>query len=84
LTTAILVPAFLAWYRYFIATGWLLATLAPTNTIRSLPIQSLYEQVVAATPSAPLSPKVLGEWQTRAALSIELVPIARTAFCAAK
>jgi hypothetical protein len=30
-----------------------------------------------------LSPKVLGEWHTRAALSIELVPIARAAFCAA-
>ena len=38
---------------------------------------------MAATPSASLSAKVLGEWQTRAALSIELVPIARTAFCAA-
>jgi hypothetical protein len=41
------------------------------------------EQVVAATPSASLSPKVLGEWQRRAELSIELVPIARTAFWAA-
>ena len=38
---------------------------------------------MAATPSASFSPKVLGEWQTRAALSIELVPIARAAFCAA-
>ena len=62
------------------ATGWLLATFEPTKTIRSVPIQSEYEQVVAATPSACLSPNVLGEWQTRAALSIELVPIARAAF----
>ena len=38
---------------------------------------------MAATPSASFSPKVLGEWHTRAALSIAFVPIARTAFCAA-
>ena len=38
---------------------------------------------MAATPTASLSAKVLGEWQTRAALSIEFVPIARTAFWAA-
>jgi len=62
----------------------LLATLDPMKTIRSVPIQSVYEQVVAATPSALLRPNVLGEWQIRAALSILLLPSARTAFCAAK
>ncbi len=39
--------------------------------------------MLTATPSASLSAKVLGEWQTRAALSIEFVPIARAAFWAA-
>jgi hypothetical protein len=57
--------------------------LEPMNTTRSLPIQSVYEQVVAATPTDSFSPNVLGEWHTLAALSIELVPIARTAFWAA-
>ncbi len=75
-----MVPAFFARCRYFVATGWLLATFEPMKTTRSVPIQSLYEHVVAPTPSASLIPKVLGEWQTRAALSIELVPSARTAF----
>ncbi len=64
-------------------TGWLLATLEPMNTIRSLLSQSVYEHVVAATPIASFSPKVLGEWHTRAALSMALVPMARAAFCAA-
>ena len=54
-------PAFFARCRYLVVTGWLLATLEPMKTIRSVPIQSEYEQVVAATPSASLSPKVLGE-----------------------
>ena len=78
-----LVPALRARYRYFIATGWLLATFEPMKTIRSLPTQSVYEHEVAAIPSCCLSADVLGEWQTRAALSIELVPIALTAFWAA-
>ena len=67
---------------YFVATGWLLATLEPKNTTRSLPIQSLYEQVAAATPRPALSAVVLGEWQMRAALSMALLPSARTAFWA--
>ncbi len=54
------------------------------KTIRSEPIQSVYEQVVAADPMACFSATVEGEWQIRAALSTELVPRARTAFCAAK
>ncbi len=62
-------------------TGWLLARFDPMNTTRSLPIQSEYEHVVAPTPRASLRAIVLGEWQTRAALSTELVPSARTAFC---
>ena len=76
-------PAFFAWWRYLVVTGWLFATFEPMKTIRSVPIQSEYEQVDAATPSASLRPNVEGEWQTRAALSIEFVPIARAAFCAA-
>ncbi|MEJ2288625.1 MAG: hypothetical protein P8Y02_08270 [Deinococcales bacterium] len=38
--------------------------------------------VVAATPSPALSPTVLGEWHTLAALSTLFVPSARIAFCA--
>ena len=60
-----------------------MATFEPMKTIRSVPIQSVYEHVVAPTPIASFRPKVLGEWQTRAALSIEFVPSARTAFWAA-
>ena len=63
-------------------TGWLLATLEPRNVTRSVPIRSVYEQVVAATPSVGLRPKVLGEWQIRAELSMLFVPMARTAFWA--
>src|SRR4029453_8737831 len=83
LTTATFVPSFFAWYRDFMLTGCLFALLEPMKRTRSLPIQSLYEQVVAPTPSASLRPNVLGAWQTRAALSIELLPSARTAFCTA-
>ncbi len=57
-TTATRVPAFLAWWRYLVVTGWLLATFEPMKTIRSVPIQSEYEQVDAATPSASLRPNV--------------------------
>jgi hypothetical protein len=38
--------------------------------------------VVAASPSERFSATVLGAWQTRAALSTLLVPIARIAFWA--
>ncbi len=47
LTTATRVPDRRAWYRYFIVTGWLFGVFEPKNTMRSLPIQSVYEQVVA-------------------------------------
>ena len=42
---------------------------APTKTSRSVPIQSPYEQVVAATPSIARNATLLGAWQIRAALS---------------
>ena len=63
-------------------TGWLFGTSQPKNTIRSVPIQSLYEQVDAATPSDCFSATVLGAWQRRAALSTWLVPSARATFWA--
>ena len=81
-TTTTRVPAARASCRYLVATGWLLAMFEPTNTTRSLPIPSRYEQVVAAMPIISLSAVVLGAWHTRAALSMALVPMARTAFWA--
>ena len=63
-------------------TGWPLATLEPNNTMRSLLITSVYEQVVAATPIVFLRVVVDGAWQTRAALSMLLLPRKRVNFCA--
>ena len=76
LTTAIFAPRFLARNRYFMKTGWPLATSEPNRTTRSLSITSRYEQVVAATPIAAFNAVVDGAWQTRAALSTLFVPIA--------
>ena len=47
-------------------TGWLLARLLPMMMIRSVPIQSLSEQVGAPKPSVCLSPTVEAAWQSRA------------------
>ena len=63
-------------------TGCALATLAPNRMIRSLPITSVYEHVVAATPICCLSAVVDGAWHTRAALSTLFVPMKRVTFCA--
>ena len=62
------------------ATGWLLAILLPTKMTKSLPIQSEYEQVVAAHPTVAVNPAVLGAWQTRALVSTWLVPKKRATF----
>jgi hypothetical protein len=61
----------------------LLAVLEPKNTMRSVPSQSVYEQVVAPWPSVLLIATVEAAWHRRAELSTWLVPIARAAFCAA-
>ena len=45
---------------YFVATGWLFGTSLPKNTRRSVPIQSAYEHVDAATPRVCFIPVVLG------------------------
>jgi hypothetical protein len=66
LTTITRVPSRLAWARYFIVTGWLLARCDPMITTRSLPIMSLSEQVGAATPSVSFNPATLAAWQSRA------------------
>ena len=63
-------------------TGWALATLAPNSTMRSLSMTSVYEHVVAPTPIVRFSVVVDGAWQTRAALSMLLVPRNRVTFCA--
>ena len=64
-------------------TGWLLGVLEPKKMIRSAPIQSRYEQVVAPWPSVFFIAEVEAAWHSRAELSTWLVPIARAAFCAA-
>ncbi len=56
-------------------TGWAFATSEPKSTIRSLPMTSVYEHVVAPTPSVSFSAIVDGAWHTRAALSTLLVPM---------
>ncbi len=63
-------------------TGWPLATFAPNSTMRSLLMTSVYEHVVAATPMVFFNVVVDGAWQTRAALSMLLVPRNRVTFCA--
>src|SRR5947208_4515124 len=49
-TTAPLVHCVFAYYRYMVDTGWLFGTSDQKKTIRSLQIQSEYEQVADATP----------------------------------
>ncbi len=63
-------------------TGWLLATLAPHSTTRSVSSTSCIEHVEAATPSACLRATVDGAWHVRAAESMLAMPIARAAFAA--
>ncbi len=79
LTTTTRHPRFLARYRYFMNTGWLLAGLVPQSTTRSLSITSWSEHVEAATPMVSLRPTVDGAWQTRAAESTLATPMARAA-----
>ena len=67
---------------YLVLTGWLLARSLPQITSRSVPIQSLSEQVAAATPRLCFIAVVLAAWQRRASLSTLLVPSARATFCA--
>src|SRR5262249_39205675 len=81
-TSTTLVPSFLASCRYLVATGCALAGFAPKKMIRSVPNQSLKLQVEAATPRACFIAAVLGEWQSRAALSMLFVPRKRATFCA--
>lgn len=83
LTTTTRVPLRLAWSRYFMNTGWLLAGLVPHSTTRSLSMTSRNEQVEAATPIVAFSPRVDGAWHTRAAESMLAVPRARAALPAA-
>jgi hypothetical protein len=68
--------------RYFVVTGWSFAGLAPRKTIKSASYQSLYEHVVAATPTVLFKPLVDGEWHSRAELSTSLLPRYRITFCA--
>ena len=68
---------------YFVVTGWLFGTSLPKNTRRSVPIQSEYEHVDAATPRTCFMPVVLGAWQTREELSTWFVPRNRATFWAA-
>jgi hypothetical protein len=60
-------------------TGWLLATLVPHSTTRSVSKTSCIEQVLAATPTVCFSPTVEGAWHMRAAESMLATPIARAA-----
>src|SRR5436190_11589793 len=82
LTVTTRVPCFFARWMYFIATGWSLAGFDPKNTSRSVPNQSLYEHVDAATPSVPFIAPVDGEWHSQAVISTLLVPRNRATFCA--
>jgi hypothetical protein len=82
LITATFVPRRRAMSRYFMKTGCALATSDPTRTTRSARSTSLYEQVVAATPTVRFNAPVEGAWQIRAALSMLFVPRKRATFCA--
>src|SRR5438552_16962575 len=80
LTTAMRVPFLRASCRYLVITGWLLATLLPMSTTRSVPMRSLKEQVGAPQPRVALSPLALAAWQRRAHESTLGEPAMRASF----
>ena len=71
--------------RRFIAeanTGWPSVGLAPMTMITSVCSTESKFWVPADSPIVDLRPKPVGEWQTRAQVSMLLLPnAARTSFC---